>query len=155
MNGFDPDNNHVAITTLGVQSTHVVGPVMMPFDIRNAVVNIWVDYDGTANRIDVFMAREATRPGTPVLTGTLDFPAILGPSFFVGLTASTGGFRSRHAISRLAMTDSTVTDFDDDGVFDTCDRDDDNDCLLDGSDSAPTNPALPAGRGRLSNARAG
>ncbi|MEK6608569.1 MAG: DUF4215 domain-containing protein, partial [Myxococcota bacterium] len=144
-NGFDPSWNHVAIMQDGDPSNHLV-TYTPDFLMENEIFNVWIDYVGASSTINVYLSLGATRPPSPSLTATLDFPAILGSTFYAGFTSSTGGLSSRHAVRNLVMTDgSAAADVDGDGAFDACDADDDNDCVLDGTDEDPADALLPAG----------
>lgn len=80
----DPAYQHIGLDRDGdVDTTDPV--VMTPFDLTTVVTfTLWIDYTGSADRIDVFIAR-STKPATPVLTAIEDLTR-LGPSIWFGLT---------------------------------------------------------------------
>ena len=104
------NNNHIGINLNG-SSTSVVAAAA-PLDLNSgSSLNAWVDYNGSTNLLEVFLSNTATKPGTAVLSRTLDLTAILGTQAFVGFTGSTGGLTNTHDIENWSFTigGSTIT----------------------------------------------
>jgi hypothetical protein len=53
---------------------------------------LWVDYDGSADTVEVRLAESPARPADPVLSHVIDLPALLGTTnVFAGFSGATGG----------------------------------------------------------------
>mgnify|MGYP006267538375 CR=1 FL=1 len=63
-----------------------------------AVLRAWIHYDGTTNRLEMFVATSATKPATPALSTTVDLAALVGGQAYAGFTAGTGRAANRHEI---------------------------------------------------------
>lgn len=99
--GTDPNANHIGLLTNGVVSPHL-STATAPFDLENGSSHtLWVDYDGPADTLRVYLAQgvSTTKPTTPTLTQTgLKLPDITGPSAWVGFTGGTGGSSNTHEV---------------------------------------------------------
>ncbi len=85
----DANGNHVAVRTNGSTTTLATTATGVP-TMNNATIDAWIDYDGTANEIKVFVASTNTKPASPVIDYVgLDLTGV-GSSGYVGFTASTG-----------------------------------------------------------------
>lgn len=90
--GYDPaGRQHIAVTTNGDITKHLVwgDPGI---DMRsNTPVYVWLTYDVTTHRLTVYGGSTTTRPATPVLTLTLNLRGVLGAAqAHIGFTAATG-----------------------------------------------------------------
>lgn len=109
-NGIDPNANHVALLRDGTQSSFLAVNANPGLDLNSgSVVNAWVDYNGANNNLQLFLSNGTTKPGTSVLSTTVDLVSVLGDRAFVGFTAATGGARNLHAITnwQFSSTDTT------------------------------------------------
>ncbi len=99
--GADPNANHIGVLTNGVVSTHL-GTATAAFDIENGASHtLWVDYDGPADTLRVYLAQGVvtTKPASPVLTQTaLKLANIVGPTAWLGFTGATGGSTNTHEV---------------------------------------------------------
>lgn len=99
--GTDPNANHIGVLTNGVVSPHL-STYNAPFDLENGASHtLWVDYDGPADTLRVYLAQgiSTTKPASPVLTQTaLKLPNIVGPSAWIGFTGATGGSTNTHEV---------------------------------------------------------
>ncbi len=97
-NAFDVNDNHIAVNVNGnVQQS--LYTTTAPIDLNSGAVRYaWVDYNGTTNRLRVFVSSTSTRPTTPTISASLDLPTILGGSAYVGFTGSTGGQANTHRL---------------------------------------------------------
>jgi len=83
----------------------------------------WVDYDGTTLRL--YLNRADIQPFQPIVSRTLDLPAILQqPTGFVGFTSGTGAAWANHDVIYWEYTDYSpvcIGDFNGDGTIDASD----------------------------------
>ena len=119
----DPSSSHVGIVTngsvnhgTGAPYTANVSPDLDAGDRWWA----WVDYDGTTLRL--YLNRDEVQPFQPIVTRTLDVPAILQqPTGYVGFTSGTGSDWANHDVIYWEYTDYSpvcVGDFNGDGTVD-------------------------------------
>ncbi|KAI4974982.1 hypothetical protein ZWY2020_048589 [Hordeum vulgare] len=91
---YDPDDNHIGLNVNSVVS--VANASLTPRGIeispaKTAKYNVWIDYDGDARRITVYMADvDAAKPASPVLAAPLDLGATVAEKSYFGFAASTG-----------------------------------------------------------------
>jgi len=98
-NGEAGGSNHVGIDLNGsVDSVVSTGPLDPDFD-NGETWSAWVDYDGTADLLQVRWASTAIRPLAAGLSLVVDLPGVLGSSdAFVGFTSGTGAGVGEHNI---------------------------------------------------------
>jgi hypothetical protein len=88
--GIDTSDNSIAIVRDGSILTSVA-TAAAPFDLDGGqILTAWIDYDGGSDRLDVYLGDSNSKPGTAVLSSTIDLAAILGKQAYVGFTAATG-----------------------------------------------------------------
>uniref|UniRef100_A0ACD6AI40 Uncharacterized protein n=1 Tax=Avena sativa TaxID=4498 RepID=A0ACD6AI40_AVESA len=91
---YDPDDNHIGLNVNSVVSVANVSLRPLGIEIcpvKTAKYNVWIDYDGAALRIAVYMADVAEpKPASPVLASKLDLGATVAESSYFGFSASTG-----------------------------------------------------------------
>ena len=91
---YDPDDNHIGLNVNSVVS--VANASLTPRGIeispvKTAKYNVWIDYNGSARHITVYMADfEAAKPASPVLAAPLDLGATVAERSYLGFAASTG-----------------------------------------------------------------
>jgi hypothetical protein len=92
----DLDGNHVGINLNG--DLHSVVTYTPALDLKSGARHYaWVDYDGVT--LEVRIAAEGVRPAAASLWLDVDVVDVLGGNqAFVGFTAATGGYSSRHSI---------------------------------------------------------
>lgn len=73
----------------------------------------FVDYDGNANKLFVYVSGSASKPQQPVLTADLALLDEVGSEMFAGFTAATADAPNEHALLRWVYSDSVPppTDF--------------------------------------------
>ncbi|MCL6641257.1 MAG: PEP-CTERM sorting domain-containing protein [Candidatus Rokubacteria bacterium] len=96
----DTDGNHIGIDTEGNIVSLLVAPIVFPPRLNDGTDwFLWVDYDGATDQFEVRLAQSNSRPATPLLSLTLDLPAILGSTdVFAGFTSGTGAAGGVHDI---------------------------------------------------------
>lgn len=97
-NNYDPSSNHIGINVNGnvnhgsgsPNTVNVGNDGLRAEGFDNGEIwYSWVDYDGTT--LEVRLNDNAVRPGSAILSRTLDIPTILGvPDAYVGFTSGTG-----------------------------------------------------------------
>lgn len=109
-NGFDANNNHIAITQNGDETIHLArfDPA---FDMRTVEsFHVWIDYNATASNLDVYISQNATKPVAAQMTQTINLATAFGNMpFYMGFTGATGGAQEVHEIVRFAASDSVLT----------------------------------------------
>jgi lysophospholipase L1-like esterase len=89
-NATDFSDNYVAVLT-GGSVTQDRAFAASPIDLNNgSVVNAWIDYDGTTDRLSVYLSNQAIKPTNPLLSYTVDLVSVVGNQAFVGFGAGTG-----------------------------------------------------------------
>ena len=102
----DPNANHLGILTNGVVTSHRAtnSPA---WDLENGLSHtLWVDYDGPVNQLRVYAAEGnvALRPPAPVMTATIDLPAIVvDGQAWVGFSAGTSSSANNHDIESWSV----------------------------------------------------
>ncbi|GAA1918885.1 lectin-like domain-containing protein [Nocardioides marmoribigeumensis] len=98
-------DNHAGIDLNGDVSSVVRAPLApINLDDPSVVHRAWVDYDGATDALEVRVADSDTRPVSPLLSYTVDLPAVLGGSgapaddAFIGFTSGTGAAAANHDI---------------------------------------------------------
>ncbi len=122
-NSGDPDDNHIGLVTGGNATSHTA-TYTPAWTLENSRTHVWVDVVNGV--IEVYAAQTNVKPASPVMTETVDVAGILGDDFWVGLTGSTGGSKSRHAFPTVTMADSAIGDDDGDSIPDVCEDGDDD-----------------------------
>ncbi|KAJ1280700.1 hypothetical protein BS78_04G252600 [Paspalum vaginatum] len=118
---FDPDDNHVGLDVNGVHSnaTAPLGPFgieLAPFIRPNAPSDgsnyVWIDYNGTARHVWVYMSPNGTKStAAAVLNAPLDLSGILlGKKAYFGFSASTGVDYQLNCIKVWNMTVEVLLD---------------------------------------------
>ncbi|XP_059077069.1 L-type lectin-domain containing receptor kinase IV.2-like [Cryptomeria japonica] len=88
---FDPDDNHVEIDVNSILSkANVSLEDKWKFRIRSkSMLDAWVDYDGLAKRLYVFLAPDVQKPESPILSYDIDLAKFLPQKIKVGISSST------------------------------------------------------------------
>ncbi|XP_057873809.1 L-type lectin-domain containing receptor kinase IX.1-like [Cryptomeria japonica] len=116
-NEWDPDDNHVGIDVNSTfsKATASMGNVTANYSLcdknlkNNKQWHTWVDYDGGARRLQVFLFCNSTgtsvsKPPTPILFYDIDLRDFLPENIKVGLSASTGSSTETHIISAWSFS---------------------------------------------------
>lgn len=81
------------------------------------VFNGWVDYNGTSNRLDVYLANSTTKPTAALFSQTIDLPATIGSTAFVGFSAASGGSFNSHDVLNWQFSSTEPTSGGNSGTF--------------------------------------
>ncbi|OEL37427.1 putative L-type lectin-domain containing receptor kinase S.7 [Dichanthelium oligosanthes] len=112
---YDPDDNHVGLDVNSVHST-VTAP-LAPFGIELAPSNatatggndgsnfMWIDYNGTARHVWVYLSPNENKPATAVLNASLDLSKVLlDNKGYFGFSGSTGATYELNCVNMWNMT---------------------------------------------------
>ncbi|KEQ26875.1 S-layer homology domain-containing protein [Paenibacillus tyrfis] len=120
----DPSNNYIGLAVNGDVKNSTPGWFTAANELNSQGINLssgtdyysWIDYDGSANNVKVYISSTEARPTTPVLNANnIDLANIFKgkPGVYAGFTAATGGAFERHDIiswyftNELAPIDTT------------------------------------------------
>ena len=96
-NNFDPNDNHIAITSVGVQNPLAIRDP--DFDINDGgTYYAWVEYNGTSDVMAVYVSESALKPALALLKTTVDLESIVGSDPYFGFTGGTGNKFNSHKI---------------------------------------------------------
>lgn len=99
--GTDPNANHVAVITRGLVSPHNI-TYTAPFDLENGAAHtLWVEYDGAADILRVYLAQGdvTQQPANAIITlQNVILDQLVGASTWIGFTAATGGSTNTHEV---------------------------------------------------------
>ena len=102
----DANANHIGVLSGGDAATHLA--TFTPgWDLENGLSHtMWIEYDGPANQLRVFAAQGvvANRPGTPVITLSVNLPALVGSQAWFGFSGGTGGQFNNHDIESWSLS---------------------------------------------------
>jgi hypothetical protein len=84
----DPVGPHVALLKNGDVVNYLTPAIPSP-SLYGVPQNVWIDYDAPSHTLNVFVDPLSTKPATPLLSATIDIAGIVGPTGFVGFSAST------------------------------------------------------------------
>lgn len=101
IDGFN--DNHAGINFNG--DINSVARINEPTDFTNGLLwNVWVDYNGLNDALELRYGMNESRPEFASLTYTTDLEAVFGSSeLFVGFTSGTGAAGSTHDITRFSF----------------------------------------------------
>lgn len=108
---YDPDDNHVGLDVNGVHSNPAVP--LAPYGVQLAPSDnsssgdymVWIDYNGTARHVWVYISPNDTKPAAAVLDAPLDLSTVLvGKAGYFGFSASTGVDYQLNCVKSWNMT---------------------------------------------------
>ncbi|KAJ1255329.1 hypothetical protein BS78_K263100 [Paspalum vaginatum] len=104
----DIDANHVGIdinSLISIQSHHAgyyddTSGRFQSLDLHSGeAMQVWVDYSGEAEQINVTMAPlEIEKPSRPLISTTYDLSTVIQEPSYIGFSSSTGSVDSRHYV---------------------------------------------------------
>lgn len=105
-NAADPNSNHVGIDLNGSINSVTTFNVGTKLD-NGTKWTAWIDYDGT--NLEVRLANNGVRPGSALLTHSLNIPATLDSNTaYIGFTASTGSAWGNYDILSWTYSDAFI-----------------------------------------------
>ncbi|MEU0156552.1 L-type lectin-domain containing protein [Micromonospora fulviviridis] len=91
MDGFDPGQQHIAVTTNGDITKHLAWRDPGFGMCRSGPFHVWVAYDAAARRLQVWASQSPNRPAESLLSVPLDLAPTLGAAqAYIGFTGGTG-----------------------------------------------------------------
>ncbi len=69
-----------------------------------ATAYAWVDYNGSSNKLRVYVSATSTKPVSPVVTTTVDLAALVGDKAFVGFAAGAGTVATSHQVRNWSLS---------------------------------------------------
>lgn len=104
--GGDGNNdNHAGINVNGSMASVVRADSLPALLDSGSIFHAWVDYNGANDLLEVRLALSDTRPGTALMSYTVDLAALLGTTdAFIGFTSGTGAAGADHDIRRWVFT---------------------------------------------------
>jgi hypothetical protein len=104
----DPNGNHVGIDTNG--SLASIQTATPGFVLNDGTSNFaWIEYDGAIDLLEIFVAGSNSRPGSPLLSASLDIFSTVGSQYYVGFTAGGWAARQEHDIEGFAFVPEPST----------------------------------------------
>jgi glucose/arabinose dehydrogenase len=106
-NRWDAGNNQISVLRDGVVDRSLA-VANAAFDLNSgSALTAWIDYNGTTNRLQVFLSNTTTKPGTAALSYTIDLAAVVGTQAFLGFGAGTGSLSNSHDILSWSLSSNS------------------------------------------------
>jgi glucose/arabinose dehydrogenase len=103
-NGSDTGDNQVSLLSNG-NAVNALTAANAPVDLNGGTpINAWIDYDGSSDRLDVFLSTSSTKPTTALLTATVDLATLSGGQVYAGFSGGTGGLWNNQDIQNWSFT---------------------------------------------------
>lgn len=103
----DLNSNHVGVDLNGSVVSAVQANIAEADLNDGDIWNAWVDYDSSTKNLEVRLTRSTTRPGTALLSYSVDLASVLGSTnAFVGFTSGTGSSNANHDLLSWQLADS-------------------------------------------------
>lgn len=106
-NQSETNGNHVAVVVNG----NVLSPIIErnpSFDLNSgSAFNVWVDYNGSANQLAVYLSTGASKPAQALIVVDVDLADIVGNRAYLGFTAGTGGLANSHRVLNWSFATTT------------------------------------------------
>ncbi|PZO21115.1 MAG: hypothetical protein DCF25_05570 [Leptolyngbya foveolarum] len=98
------NDNHVAVLKNGNKDKHLA--IATPtVDLNSGdILNAWIDYDGAANQLEVFVSGSSAKPGTSLLSYSISLDAVLGSTAYAGFSGGTGRLTNAQNILNWEMS---------------------------------------------------
>ncbi|MFN6465945.1 MAG: Calx-beta domain-containing protein [Nostoc sp. DedVER02] len=108
-NSWDKSNNQIALLRDG-DVTKTLAIATPSFQLNNGnVYDVWIDYDGSNNNLDVYIANSDVKPTTPLFSNQVDLTSILGSQAFVGFSGGTGALFNAQDIESWSFSTSNIS----------------------------------------------
>ena len=102
----DANANHIAVLSGGDVATHLAN-FTPGWDLEDGSSHtMWIEYDGPANQLRVFLAQGIVtdRPATPAITLAVNLPALVGSQAWIGFSGGTGGLFNNHDVETWSLS---------------------------------------------------
>jgi hypothetical protein len=84
--------------------TSLLAESLQSFNFANSnPLNVWIDYDGQTDVLQIYLSQTPRKPRAPVLTQTVAIEAVVGAQAFFGFSAATGARFNIHDIERWEL----------------------------------------------------
>ena len=104
----DPSSPHVAIMTNGNNNHSGQTAYTYSTITSGSTINVWVDYNGSTGLVTVTYGTSTTRSSGSTITRNVG-TALVGQNVYMGFSASTGGCKSLHEITKWYFKDGYVS----------------------------------------------
>lgn len=103
----DTGDNQITVLRNG-NAVAKLANVAAPFDLNGTADqrHAWIDYNGGTNLLSVFLSETGVKPATALLTLTVDLPALVDDTAYIGFTGATGGLTNQHEITGWSFSSS-------------------------------------------------
>ena len=106
-NSWDSNDNNISVLRDG-DVTDALATVNAPLDLNDgSSLNAWIDYDGTTNLLEVFLANSNNKPETALLNLNINLASVVGSQAFLGFSGATGGLTNIHAIETWEVSSNS------------------------------------------------
>jgi glucose/arabinose dehydrogenase len=105
----DASANQISLLSNGITAKSLISQTVgLDLNSGNAI-NVWIDYNGTTDKLDVYLSSTNTKPTAVSLSQTIDLAGIIGNSAFAGFSAGTGGLSNNQDILNWQFTTNATT----------------------------------------------
>lgn len=108
-NGFlDLPSQHIGVNVQGNLISY--DSAAIPFLLNDGqVYHTWIDYDGSANKLEVRLSDSNERPDVAMLESDISLAGILQDQVYVGISAATGVCKEQHDITSFKFHNAKLT----------------------------------------------
>ena len=103
----DVNNNSVGLLLNGQMRSIAQSAVSIDLNSGTAI-NAWVEYSATTQRLNVYLSNTLTKPGSTVLSETVDLRAIVGGNAYAGFTGATGGLWNTQDLQTWTLSTTVI-----------------------------------------------
>lgn len=100
----DPNGNHVGVNLNGNMISEITEDVLTPMN-NGADWYSWIDYDGSADLLEVRLSTTEARPTGALISYSTDLESFLPDDVYIGFTSGTGSATNTHDIKAWEFTD--------------------------------------------------
>ncbi|KAJ9554914.1 hypothetical protein OSB04_009528 [Centaurea solstitialis] len=103
----DVNGNHVGLDLGSMVSSYVKDLHSIKVNLRSGEqVNVWIDYSGLSNQLNISISYSNKKPKSPVLSITVGLNKYVKEFMFVGFSASTQGSTEVHSLQKWSFNSS-------------------------------------------------
>jgi hypothetical protein len=104
----DMDGNRVALLSNG-DAGRPLAQAVPNFTLAGSTGNVWIDYDPSARKLEVFVDRGAHKPAKPLLSHKIALDTVVGTKAYAGFGAATGDQHAAFDIRNWEFIDTPPT----------------------------------------------